>query len=108
MGRCKQVILAQSGVPNSVTSADISWDAFSFKTPPCGFEYLCQRVPEIHQKLTIDHMYALKKVEDIMMGAIAEKCREYRTRSNTVADEFIDDVTVYLENQLAGAYDDDR
>ena len=65
-------------------------------------------MPEIHQKLDMEDMYSLKKIEDIMMGAIEEKCREYRARSNTVQDEFADDITVYLENQIAGAYDDDR
>ena len=48
--------------------------------------------------MTMENMYQLKKIEDIMGQAIAEKCREYRARSNTVEDEFADDMTVYLEN----------
>jgi hypothetical protein len=32
--------------------------------------------------------------------AIKEKCSEYRSRTQTVQDEFIDDVTMFLEQQL--------
>jgi hypothetical protein len=34
---------------------------------------------------------------------IAEKCREFRVRTNTVENDTIDDITIYLESQMAGS-----
>ncbi len=106
--QAKQAILSENGVPAGVDVDDISWDAVSFKIAPSCVELFCIRYPDALAKLTQPELSILEQIEDTCSQAITEKCAEYRARSETQEDEFIPDITLYLENSIAGKYDPDR
>lgn len=106
--QAKQFMISMPGVPRGVNISDISWDAFSYKCLPNSVELLCSKNPTAYQNLSQeDHMY-IYYVETQVYQAIKEKCAEYRQRTNTPEDEFIQDCTLYLENQIGGTSDEER
>lgn len=59
-------------------------------------------------RLDPKHLSLIDKVEELIAETIQEKCQEFRQRMNTKEDEFLPDMTLYLEQQLAGIADSDR
>jgi len=50
----------------------------------------------------------IDQAQQVCMDTIKEKCAEFRERQETSEDEFVPDVTIYLETAIAGKPDSKR
>ncbi len=60
------------------------------------------------QSLSAEHLAIIDQVQKSVGDAIREKCGEFRARMNTTEDEFLPDMTLFLEQQFKGIADDER
>lgn len=91
--------------PAGVDIDEISWDAVSFKVLPSAAEFFCHKYPAAVELLSDADLKVIDDIQGSCERAIREKAAEFRARTNTRADEFVTDLTLFLEQQIGGSDD---
>jgi len=104
----KSRILQVSGIPEGLRQAHICWDALSYKVLPNSLEFLMYKFPSQTVNLSVEQCAMIGQIEDECLVLIEQKCGEFRQRSGTSPDDFIPDLSLFLELHCAGAAEDDR